>query len=202
MKTMVLGLVLAMGAGAAAAAAGGNKTMQNKTESAVLGGGCFWCMEAVFDRVPGVKSVVCGYAGGHAKDPTYDEVCTDATGHAEVIRIEFDPMVISYGQLLDIFWNAHDPTTLNRQGGDEGIHYRSIILYAGEDQKNAAEKSKAAAQAGYSDPIVTEIVPLTAFYAAEDDHQRYFAKNPGTGYCRAVIKPKVEKLQKEGVIGK
>ena len=176
--------------------------MQNKTESIVLGGGCFWCMEAVFDHVPGVKSVVCGYAGGHTKNPTYEDVCTDTTGHAEVVRIEFDPTVTSYAQLLEVFFNAHDPTTLNRQGGDEGTQYRSIILYADEAQKNAAEKAKAAAQPGYSDPIMTEIVPLAAFYAAEDHHQHYFAKNPTAGYCRIVIKPKVAKLQQEGVISK
>ena len=202
MRTTVM-LLAALGfAGATIAAAAEKNPMENKTESAVLGGGCFWCMEAVFDHVPRVKSVVCGYAGGHTKNPTYEEVCTDTTGHAEVVRVEFDPAVISYAQLLDVFWNAHDPTTLDRQGGDEGTQYRSIILYAGEPQKSAAEKSKAAAQTGSSDPIVTEIVPLTTFYAAEEHHQHYFAKNPTAGYCRVVIKPKVAKLQKEGVIAK
>jgi peptide-methionine (S)-S-oxide reductase len=176
------------------------KPMEAGMESIVVGGGCFWCMEAVFDHVPGVKSVVCGYAGGHTKNPTYEDVCTDTTGHAEVVRIDFDPAVTSYAKLLEVFFNAHDPTTVNRQGGDEGTQYRSIILYVDEAQKSAAEKAKAAAQAGYSDPIVTEIVPLTAFYAAEEHHQHYFAKNPNAGYCRVVIKPKVVKLQKEGVI--
>ena len=176
--------------------------MEAQTESIVLGGGCFWCMEAVFDHVPGVKSVVCGYAGGHTKNPTYEEVCTDATGHAEVVRIEFDPTDTGLAQLLDVFFNAHDPTTLNRQGGDAGTQYRSIILYADEAQKSAVEKARAAAQAGYSDPILTEIVLLTVFYAAEEHHQHYFAKNPTAGYCRVVIKPKVVKLQQEGVISK
>jgi len=178
------------------------KPMETRTESLVIGGGCFWCMEAVFDHVPGVKSVVCGYAGGHTKNPTYEDVCTDTTGHAEVVRIEFDPTVTTYAKLLEVFFNAHDPTTLNRQGADEGTQYRSIILYTDETQKSAAEKSKAAAQAGYSDPIMTEVVPLTAFYAAEEHHQHYFAKNPTAGYCRIVIKPKVAKLQQEGVITK
>jgi len=194
--------MFAVGAAAILAAAGETNPMQNKTESIVLGGGCFWCMEAVFDHVPGVKSVVCGYAGGHTKNPTYEEVCTDATGHAEVVRIEFDPTDTGLAQLLDVFFNAHDPTTLNRQGGDAGTQYRSIILYADEAQKSAAEKARVAAQAGYSDPIVTEIVPLTVFYAAEEHHQHYFAKNPTAGYCRVVIKPKVVKLQQEGVISK
>ena len=187
---------------AAPAVAEEKKPMESKTESVVLGGGCFWCMEAVFDHVPGVKSVVCGYAGGHTKNPTYEDVCTDTTGHAEVVRVEFDPTVTSYAQLLEVFFNAHDPTTLNRQGGDEGTQYRSIILFADEAQKSAAEKSKAAAQASYSDPIMTEIAPLTTFYAAEEHHQHYFAKNPTAGYCRMIIKPKVAKLQKEGVITK
>jgi len=187
---------------AAPAVAEEKKPMEAQTESIVLGGGCFWCMEAVFDHVPGVKSVVCGYAGGHTKNPTYEEVCTDATGHAEVVRIEFDPAATSYAKLLEVFFNAHDPTTLNRQGGDEGTQYRSIILYADEAQKSAAEKARTAAQTGYSDPIATEIVPLATFYTAEEHHQHYFAKNPTAGYCRIVIKPKVVKLQQEGVISK
>lgn len=159
-------------------------------------------MEAVFDHVPGVKSAVCGYAGGHTKNPTYEEVCTNTTGHAEVVRIEFDPAVTSYAKLLEVFFNSHDPTTMNRQGDDEGTQYRSIIFYADKAQKEAAEKAKAAAQAEYSDPIVTEIVPLTAFYRAEEYHQHYFAKNPNAGYCRLVIRPKVVKLQGKGVISK
>lgn len=202
MRTIIVLLAAAVLAGAAIAKAGEEKNMEMKTESAVIGGGCFWCMDAVFERLPGVKSVTCGYAGGHAKNPDYEEVCTGATGHAEVVRIEFDPAVVTYSQLLDVFWDAHDPTTLDRQGGDEGTQYRSIILYANEAQRAAAEKSKAAAQARFSDPIVTEIVPLKEFYPAEEYHQHYFAKNPNAGYCRVVIKPKVTKLQHEGVIGK
>ena len=178
------------------------KPMETKTEFAVLGGGCFWCIDAVFEHVPGVKAVVCGYAGGHTQSPTYPKVCTGMTGHAEVVRIEFDPAVVGYGHLLDVFWDAHDPTTPDRQGADEGTQYRSIILYADEAQKTAAEKSKAAAQARYADPLVTEITPLTEFYPAEEHHQHYFAKNPTAGYCRIVIKPKVSKLQNEGVISK
>lgn len=199
---MIFGLMLAAGAARTFATDVETNSMQNKTESIVVGGGCFWCMEAVFDHVPGVKSAVCGYAGGHTKNPSYEDVCTDTTGHAEVVLIEFDPKVTSYAQLLEVFFNAHDPTTMNRQGGDEGTQYRSIILYADEAQKAAAEKARAAAQTSYSEPIVTEIVPLTEFYAAEEHHQHYFAKNPTAGYCRVVIKPKVAKLQQEGVISK
>lgn len=202
MKTIVMLLAAVGFAGATIAAAGEKKPMETKTEFAVFGGGCFWCMEAVFDHVSGVKSVVSGYAGGHTKHPTYQEVCTDTTGHAEVVRVEYDPTVVTYGHLLDVFWDSHDPTTLNRQGADEGTQYRSIILYANEAQKAAAEKSKTAAQAKYSEAIVTEIVPLQEFFPAEDYHQHYFAKNPTAGYCRLVIKPKVSKLQKEGVIAK
>ena len=201
MKTTVV-LLAAVLAGAAGAKAGEEKTMDARTESAVIGGGCFWCMDAVFEHVPGVKSVTCGYAGGHAKNPTYQEVCTGTTGHAEVVRIEFDPAVATFAQLLEVYWDAHDPTTLDRQGADEGTQYRSIILFANEAQRVVAEKSKAAAQAKLSDPIVTEILPLKEFFPAEEYHQHYFDKNPTAGYCRVVIKPKVAKLQKAGVIGK
>ena len=202
MKVIVMLLAALAYAGVTVLAAEEKKPMESKNEFAVLGGGCFWCMEAVFEHVPGVKSVVSGYAGGHTRNPSYPEVCTDTTGHAEVVRIEFDPAVVSYGHLLDVFWNAHDPTTPDRQGADQGTQYRSVILFADEAQKAAAEKSKAAAQARYSDRIVTEIVPLKEFFPAEEYHQHYFAKNPTAGYCRLVIKPKVSKLQKEGVIGK
>ena len=202
MKVIVMLLAALAYAGVTVLAAEEKKPMESKNEFAVLGGGCFWCMEAVFEHVPGVKSVVSGYAGGHTRNPSYEEVCTDMTGHAEVVRIEFDPAVVSYGHLLDVFWNAHDPTTPDRQGADQGTQYRSIILFADEAQKAAAEKSKTAVQARYSDPIVTEIVPLKEFFPAEEYHQHYFAKNPIAGYCRFVIKPKVSKLQKEGVIGK
>jgi peptide-methionine (S)-S-oxide reductase len=169
----------------------------NMTEFAYFGGGCFWCMEAVFQRIPGVKGVVSGFAGGHVENPTYEQVCTETTGHAEVTRIEFDPGTISYEKLLDWFWDAHDPTTLNRQGADEGPQYRSIILYTSEAQKAAAEKSKALAQKKFQSPIVTEIVPLKKFYPAEDYHQDYYNNHSRQPYCYAVIRPKVEKVEKE-----
>jgi peptide-methionine (S)-S-oxide reductase len=172
----------------------------NKTETATLGGGCFWCMEAVYERLPGVVSVTSGFAGGHTANPTYEQVCTGDTGHAEVTQIVFDPEKISYAKLLDVFWQAHDPTTLNRQGVDEGTQYRSIILYHSEAQKLAAEKSKAEAQKNFKRPIVTEIAPFTKFYEAEDYHQKFYDHNPNYGYCRVVIAPKLEKLEKEKVI--
>jgi peptide-methionine (S)-S-oxide reductase len=165
------------------------------TETAVFGGGCFWCLDAQFKLVNGVKKVVSGYAGGHTANPTYEQVCSERTGHAEVVQVEFDPSVVSYQALLEKFFRAHDPTTLNRQGADEGAQYRSIILYADETQKAIAERVKAEAQKDWPDPIVTEIVPLRAFYPAEDYHQDYFAKNPNQAYCRLVVAPKVKKFQ-------
>ena len=172
----------------------------NKTEIADLGGGCFWCMEAVFERLPGVLSVTSGFAGGTTENPTYREVCSETTGHAEVTEIEFDPAKISYARLLEVFWQAHDPTTLNRQGADEGTSYRSIILYRDEKQKLTAEKSKLEAQKNFRNPIVTEIVPLKKFYKAEDYHQQYYDLNSSQGYCQFVIAPKLEKLEKRKVI--
>jgi len=172
----------------------------NKTEIADLGGGCFWCMEAVFERLPGVISVTSGFAGGTTENPTYQEVCTETTGHAEVTEIEFDPAKISYDKLLEVFWQAHDPTTLNRQGADEGTSYRSIILYRNEKQKLEAEKSMLEAQQNFKNPIVTEIVPLKEFYKAEDYHQQYYDNNSSQGYCQVVIAPKLEKLEKKKVI--
>ena len=172
----------------------------NKTEIADLGGGCFWCMEAVFERLPGVISVTSGFAGGTTENPTYQQVCTETTGHAEVTEIEFDPAKISYQKLLEVFWQAHDPTTLNRQGADEGTSYRSIILYRTEKQKLLAEKSKLEAQKDFHNPIVTEIVPLKTFYKAEDYHQQYYDNNSSQGYCQVVIAPKLEKLEKKRVI--
>ena len=172
----------------------------NKTEFADLGGGCFWCMEAVFERLPGVVSVKSGFAGGTTENPTYREVCTETTGHAEVTEIEFDPAKISYAKLLEIFWQAHDPTTLNRQGADEGTSYRSIILYRDEKQKLLAEKSKLEAQKDFHHPIVTEIVPLKKFYIAEDYHQGYYDNNSSQSYCQVVIAPKLEKLEKKKII--
>jgi len=162
----------------------------------VLGGGCFWCMEALFETLPGVVSVTSGYAGGHVPNPTYKQVCTGTTGHAEVIRIEYDPSRIRYEDLLEAFWEAHDPTTPNRQGNDVGPQYRSIILYVNEAQRRAAEKSRAEAARKFSRPIVTEIVPLERFYLAEAYHQDYFRKNPEQAYCQFVIRPKLEKFQK------
>jgi peptide-methionine (S)-S-oxide reductase len=171
-----------------------------KTELATFGGGCFWCTEAVFERVPGVKKVVSGYAGGHVNNPTYKQICTGETGHAEVIQIEFDPARVSYAQLLQIFFEAHDPTTLNRQGADEGTQYRSVVFYHDDAQKKAAEIAKTAAKHLWDDPIVTEISPLTKFWPAEDYHQDYYKNNPNQGYCAFVIRPKVKKLQSKGVI--
>lgn len=175
-------------------------TSTNKIEVADLGGGCFWCMEAVFERLPGVVSVTSGFAGGTTENPTYQEVCTETTGHAEVTEIEFDPLKISYAKLLEVFWQAHDPTTLNRQGADEGTSYRSIILYRDEKQKALAENSKIVAQADFKHPIVTEIMPLKKFYKAEDYHQQYYDNNSNAGYSQAVIAPKLEKLEKAKVI--
>lgn len=172
-------------------------TNKVEVEAATLGGGCFWCMEAVFQKIPGVVSITSGFAGGHTPNPTYEQVCTGTTGHAEVTRIEFDPRKISYGKLLGYFWDAHDPTTLNRQGADEGTQYRSIILYSSPAQKEAAEKSKAEAQERFHNPIVTEIVPLDHFYAAEAYHQNYYNNHPDQDYSRLVIRPKVEKIEKE-----
>jgi len=168
----------------------------SQLETAVFGGGCFWCLDAQFKLVPGVASVVSGYAGGTTKNPNYEQVCSETTGHAEVVQVEFDPSVVSYEDLLRKFFHAHDPTTLNRQGPDVGTSYRSIILYKDANQRQIAEKVKAEAQKDWSDPIVTEIVPLQAFYKAEDYHQDYFAKNPDQGYCRLVVAPKVKKFEK------
>ena len=177
-----------------------NHMNTNEIELATFGGGCFWCMEAVFERLPGVKSVTSGFAGGRTANPTYEQVCTGTTGHAEVTQIEFDPANISYEKLLEVFWQAHNPTTLNQQGADEGTQYRSIILYHDEAQKVAAEKSKAAAQKNFKRPIVTEIVPFTKFYRAEGYHQAYYDNNSSAPYCQVVIAPKLEKLEKEKVI--
>ncbi|GAB1488062.1 peptide-methionine (S)-S-oxide reductase MsrA [Opitutaceae bacterium] len=165
-------------------------------ETLVLGGGCFWCTEAAYELIPGVKSVISGYAGGTRANPTYEEVCEGRTGHAEVIRITFDPDEVSLDALLDFFWEIHDPTTLNRQGADVGTQYRSVILYANEAQRVAAEASRARANPAWGGKIVTELVPLAQFYPAEEEHQDYYRNNPGAGYCRVVIKPKLDKLKK------
>lgn len=174
----------------------------SKTAIATIGGGCFWCTEAQYKMKDGVTKVVSGYAGGHKENPTYKEVCAETTGHAEVIQIHYDPSKVSYKDLIDLFWWAHDPTTLNRQGNDRGTQYRSIILYNTDEEKAIAEASMKEAQENWADPIVTEIVPLKKFYPAEDYHQDYFAQNPEQGYCRVVVKKKVEHfkeaLEKKG----
>jgi peptide-methionine (S)-S-oxide reductase len=166
------------------------------TETAVVAGGCFWCLDAQFKLVPGVKKVTSGYAGGTTANPSYEQVCTGQTGHAESVKIEFDPSKVSYEELLRKFFHAHDPTTLNRQGPDVGTQYRSMVFYTNDQQKQIAQKIKAEAQKDWPDPIVTEIVPLKDFYPAEDYHQDYFAKNPTQGYCRLVVAPKVQKFEK------
>jgi peptide-methionine (S)-S-oxide reductase len=173
------------------------KSATNHTETAVFGGGCYWCTEAIYQMLPGVKSVASGFAGGAKENPTYDEVCTGTTGHAEVIQIEYDPAVISYEKLLHTFWEAHDPTTLNRQGPDSGTQYRSIILFKTPEEKAIAEKSKAEAQKNFKAPIVTEIVPLKKFWKAENYHQNYFRTHTNQPYCQAIIRPKVEKFEKK-----
>lgn len=166
------------------------------TELATFAGGCFWCLDAVYERIPGVLAVTSGYAGGTVANPTYEQVCTGTTGHAETIQIQYDPKQISYDQLLDVFWQAHDPTTVDRQGGDVGTQYRSIIFYTNDEQKRVAERSRRALESSgrYSDPVVTEIIPLRAFYRAEEYHQDYFRKHPNAPYCALVISPKLKKL--------
>lgn len=166
---------------------------------ATFAGGCFWCTEAVFKRVKGVESVMPGYAGGERENPTYDQIHSGATGHAESIQVTFDPKVISYDQLLDVFFATHDPTTLDRQGNDVGHEYRSVIFYHDEEQHKAAlaAKERLEKEKTYSDPIVTEIVPFTKFYEAEDEHKDYYDSNRNAPYCRVVIDPKVQKLLKK-----
>ena len=169
--------------------------MQN--EQATLGGGCFWCLEAIFERQSGVKSVTSGYAGGAEPNPSYEAGCTGNTGHAEVIQVEYDPETISYAELLDLFWGCHDPTTLNRQGGDVGTQYRSVILYHDAEQQAEAMRSKAAVASDFADRLVTEISPLSKFYPAETYHQGYYQRNREASYCQIVIRPKLRKLEIE-----
>ena len=168
-----------------------------KTETATLGGGCFWCVEAVYERLPGIISVVSGYAGGQTENPTYEQIGTGKTGHAEVVQIAYDPSKISYEKIIDLFWDAHDPTTLNRQGADTGPQYRSIILTENDEQTRIANESKDRAQTKSKSPIVTEIVPLTKFYPAEDYHQDFYRENPMHPYNLAVIRPKLKKLDEK-----
>lgn len=165
-------------------------------EITTLGGGCFWCLEAVYDQLKGVTDVVSGYSGGHVHNPTYQQVCNKTTGHAEVIQIEFDTDVVSLGEILDIFFTIHDPTTLNRQGNDHGPQYRSAIFYHSDEQKAVAEAKIEEFSAVWSDPIVTEVTAFDKFYAAEDYHQEYFANNPAQPYCQIVVAPKVAKFRK------
>ena len=168
-------------------------------EIATLGGGCFWCLEAVFDDLKGVEKIESGYSGGPASNPTYHQVCAGTTGHAEAVELEFDPGVVSYEKLLDVFWDAHDPTTLNRQGPDVGSQYRSAIFFHTPEQKTIAEQviKEISAAEIWKAPIVTEVAPFKAFYVAEDYHQEYFRNNPEQMYCQMVIAPKVEKFQKQ-----
>lgn len=184
-----------------------------KTETAILGGGCFWCTEAQYKMLTGVKKVVSGYTGGKTENPTYEDICTGETGHAEVIQIEFDPAIISFKDIVDFFWLSHDPTTVTKepmikhgkmlpagtpyQGNDYGTQYRSCIFYTSEEQKQIAEASKAEAQKDWPEAIATEIAPLKKFYPAEDYHQDYFANNPTAGYCRVVVSPKVAKFRQK-----
>jgi peptide-methionine (S)-S-oxide reductase len=170
---------------------------QNQT--ATLAGGCFWCLEAVFDNLIGVTDVVSGYAGGSTVNPTYQQVCTGTTNHAEVVQIQFDPAIISYKELLEVFFSIHDPTTLNRQGADIGTQYRSVIYFHSPEQKETALQivRELTEEKIWDAPIVTEIVPLDTFYPAEDYHQEYFARNPGQGYCQMVVAPKVAKFRKK-----
>ena len=169
------------------------------TQTAILAGGCFWCLEAVFDDLKGVESVESGYSGGHVPNPTYKQVCSDTTGHAEVVRVTFDPTVITYRDLLKVFFAIHDPTTLNRQGNDIGTSYRSAIFYLDEEQKQAAEEviRELTDAKLWPNPIVTEVTKFDAFYLAEDYHQEYFANNPFQPYCMAVVAPKVAKFRKQ-----
>jgi len=173
--------------------------MEAKREVATLGGGCFWCLEAVYDELRGVERVESGYSGGDVANPSYREVCYGKTGHAEVVQLTFDPEVISYREILEVFFTIHDPTTLNRQGADVGTQYRSVIFYHTPEQKATAEAVVAEIEAAgiWRDPIVTQIVPFEAFYVAEDYHQEYFQRNPEQPYCQIVIEPKVAKFRQK-----
>lgn len=173
-------------------------TNDNHTETITLGGGCFWCLEPLFAELVGVKDAVVGYSGGHVEDPSYQQVCTGRTGHAEVVQVSFDPDTISLEEILKIFLTTHDPTTLNRQGADVGPQYRSAIFYHDEEQRRTAQRViEEIENAGiWGKPIVTEVAPFDEFYKAEEYHQEYYEKNPGAGYCRVVIAPKVAKFRK------
>ncbi len=201
MKIFLLTIVCALSVLVAGMQANGQNmtTTSSGPQLATFGGGCFWCTEAIFLGLKGVSKVQSGYAGGTVKNPTYRQVCTGTTGHAEVIQITYDPAQVSYEELLEVFWNTHDPTTLNKQGADEGTQYRSVVFYHNDEQKRIAEQYKKQLSAAhiYKDPIVTEITPINNFYIAEDYHQNYFALNQQAGYCQYVIRPKVEKFKKQ-----
>ena len=194
MLSSALAMLLAQGRGETKMENEKKREIPAVTEKAYLGGGCFWCIEAVYERIDGVYKAVSGYAGGETSNPNYQTVSSGKTGHAEVVEIEYDPSVVSYAEVLDMFWRAHDPTTLNRQGADIGTQYRSIILTTSEEQRKTALASMENAQNLYPDKIVTEVVDLEEFYVAEGYHQDYFDNNPYAGYCRVVIAPKLEKL--------
>ena len=170
-----------------------------RTQTATLAGGCFWCLEAVYELVRGVDSVVSGYTGGHVETPTYEQVCTGRTGHAEAVQVTYDPSEVTFGDLLNLFFTMHDPTTLDRQGSDFGPQYRSAVFYHDDDQREAVDQAIGALkEAGtWKDPIVTEVLPAEVFYPAEEHHQHYFERNRGAGYCQVIIEPKVAKLRKE-----
>lgn len=172
-------------------------TPSGQTEVATLGGGCFWCVEAVYQDLQGVLKVESGYSGGNIDNPSYREVCSGLTGHAEVVQVTFDPAVISFKEILEVFFTVHDPTTLNRQGNDTGTQYRSAIFYHSPQQKTIAEEVKAASAEIWDDPIVTEITPFDKFFKAEDYHQNYYKDNPNQGYCSFVIAPKVKKFRQK-----
>lgn len=176
-----------------------NTMNSSNLQEATFGAGCFWCVEAIYDEVQGVKSAVAGYAGGKMQNPTYQQVSSGQTGHAEVARITFDPSVISYEELLEVFWHTHNPTTKNRQGADVGPQYRSVIFYHNEEQKETAEKSMAKTDKSdlWDDPIVTEIEPISNYSVAENYHQNYYENNPNAGYCTTVIAPKIKKFRKD-----
>lgn len=171
--------------------------MSSKTDTATLGGGCFWCLDAVYRGLKGVTKVESGYAGGHAPEPTYEQVCRGVTGHAEVVQVTYDPDEISYRDILEVFFTIHDPTTLNRQGADVGTQYRSIVLYHDKEQKKVAQEvvKGFTAEGLFDDPIVTELAPLDEYFPAEEHHQDYFARNPRQPYCAAVVAPKVAKFR-------
>lgn len=171
------------------------------SETATLAAGCFWCVEAVFDDLRGVESVESGYSGGHTENPTYQQVCSETTGHAEVVQVKFDSSVISFKEILQVFFSVHDPTTLNRQGNDVGSSYRSAIFYHSDEQKRVAEEviREVTAEVVYDNPIVTEVRPFDKFYIAENYHQEYFANNPNQPYCAAVVAPKVAKFRRKYV---